>query len=136
MSLNDVYQPVWNKFLPVIYMKLKMVQRKQEPEFLVMDLVDFEKASHRKNSNYQFRLEMKEGRLQKSKTVSSVGLDFARAMKADEPVFNIIKSGHYVFSLNNRCILTISPVLADPFIPEKVEVPVENEPVPEKGGNE
>ncbi|CAN5595156.1 hypothetical protein BH11BAC1_BH11BAC1_05130 [soil metagenome] len=109
MSTQNPYQPVWDKFFPVILMKLKSALKKQDAEFLVMDKLDFDKASHRKNSSYMFRLEMNEGRVLKSKDTSSVGMDFARALKDNERLFELVKHGEIIFTLNNKFVLSIAP---------------------------
>ena len=114
MSVQNLYQSVWDKFLPVILLKLKSALKKQESEFLVMDKLDFEKASHKKNSSYMFRLELNEGRVLKSKDTSSVGMDFARALKENEIIFSLIKDGSFVFSLNNKFVLSIVPKFKSP----------------------
>ncbi len=111
MSTNNLYQPVWDKFLPVIAMKLKSALKKQEPEYLVMDQLDFEKASHRKNSKYQFHLELNEGRIIRSKDTSAVGLDFARALKDNALIYSLIKDGIFIFALNNKFVLSLAPKL-------------------------
>lgn len=116
MSINNLYQSVWDKFFPVILLKLKSALKKQESEFLVMDKLDFEKASHRKNSSYMFHLEMNEGRVLKSKDTSSVGMDFARALKENETIFNIVKHGGIVFNLNNKFVLSIAPKFSAPEV--------------------
>jgi hypothetical protein len=112
--MSNLYQSVWDKFLPVIHLKLKSALKKQESEFLVMDKLDFEKASHRKNSSYTFHLELNEGRVLKSKETSSVGIDFARALKENEILFSLVKQGGIVFSLNNKFVLSIVPKFKTP----------------------
>ncbi|MCX6275178.1 MAG: hypothetical protein NTV09_08225, partial [Bacteroidetes bacterium] len=89
--------------------------------------LDFEKASHRKNSSYMFHLEMNEGRVLKSKDTSSVGMDFARALKENETIFNIVKHGGIVFNLNNKFVLSISPKFSAPEV--VAEEPAEATPV-------
>ena len=109
----NLYQKVWDKFLPVIAMKLKSALRKQETEYLVIDQVDFEKAGYRKKQNYQFHLEMNEGRVLKSNKTSTVGIDFARAMKEYPPVYDIIKNGIFVFTFNSKFVLSIESKAAN-----------------------
>ena len=118
MNKQNLFQSVWNKFMPVILMKVKLALKKKETEFLVMDKLDFEKASMRKNSTYVFRLELREGRIMKSKDTSSVGLDFANALKASETVFPLIKDESILFNLNNKFVLSITP---DYIVKEKDE---------------
>ncbi len=129
MSTQNPYQPVWDKFFPVIYLKLKSALKKQETEFLVMDKLDFEKASHRKNSSYMFRLEMNEGRILKSKETSSVGIDFARAIKENETLFSIVKVGGITFNLNNKFVLSIEPKFKTQEVPA-AEITEIAEPAP------
>ena len=128
MSIQYLYRPVWEKFFPVIHLKLKSALRKQESEFLVMDRLDFEKASRHKNSNFMFRVELNEGRILKSKTTSAVGIEFARALKDSEVLFALIKELSIVFSLNNKFVLSIVPQFVKPqeavedVVEEKTEV--------------
>ena len=107
MSDLKIYQTVWNKFLPLISMKLKTAVKKAEVQSIGMDKIDFEKASHRKNCKYQFNLEMNEGLVVGRKTTSAVGLDFARALAENDITKELIKTGNYKFNLNNKFILSI-----------------------------
>ena len=105
---NKLYQPVWDKFLPVIAMKLKSAIKKQESEYLAMDQLDFEKAGQSKRSNYLFNLELNEGRIINSKTTSGIGIDFARALKEYPPIYEMIKGGVFVFTFNSKYVLSLS----------------------------
>src|SRR6185295_11667562 len=99
-----IYQSVWNKFLPVIAMKLRSAIKQGEMQSFAMDKIDFEKASNRKNCKYQFDLELNEGRTLRSKTTASIGLDFARALNEYEPTKELIKSGNFKFALSSKFI--------------------------------
>ena len=116
-----MYQYVWNKFLPVIAMKLKTAVKKNEPQVLEIDKLDFERASDKKNAKYQFKLEMNEGRALRSKDNSAIALDFARALNEFESTKEIIKTGSFKFSMNTKFMLSIEPKLAV----AKAETPVE-----------
>jgi hypothetical protein len=105
---NKLYQAVWDKFLPVIAMKLKSAIKKQESEFLVMDQLDFEKAGQSKRSNYLFHLELNEGRIINSKSTTGIGIDFARALKEYQPIYEMIKGGVFIFSFNSKYVLSVS----------------------------
>ena len=122
---SKLYQPVWDKFLPVIAMKLKSAIRKQESEYLVMDQLDFQKAGHNKRSNYLFNLELNEGRIINSKNTSGIGIDFARALKEYAPIYEMIKGGVFVFSFNSKYVLSLAQK------PRIVESSVEKQPLPE-----
>ena len=106
-----MYQFVWNKFLPVIALKLKAAVKKREPQLLEIDKLDFERASDKKNAKYQFKLELNEGRALKSKDNSAIALDFARALNEYEATKQIIKSGSFRFNLNTKFVLTIEASL-------------------------
>jgi len=116
-----MYQYVWNKFLPVIAMKLKTAVKKREPQQLEIDKLDFERASDKKNAKYQFKLEMNEGRTIRSKDNSAIALDFARALNEFDVTKEILKGGYFRFNMNSKFILTIelnAPPLPAAEIPE------------------
>ena len=131
---NKLYQPVWDKFLPVIAMKLKRAIRNHESEYLAMDQLDFEKAGQSKRSNYIFNLELNEGRIINSKTTSGIGIDFARALKEYPPIYEMIKEGVFVFSFNSKYVLSLAekPRAESLTVKEKTteENPVENSGTP------
>lgn len=107
MSNSKIYQSVWNKYLPVIILKLKSAINKNELQQFGMDRIDFENASSRKNVKFQFTLEMKEGRTLLNKNNSSVATDFARALNDQEITKELIKKGHFKFIMDNKFILSI-----------------------------
>jgi hypothetical protein len=107
MSNLKIYQSVWNKFLPVIALKIKSALKQGQVQQLSMDKIDFEKASHRKNCKYQFDLQMNEGRTLSSRTTSAIALDFARALNEYEATKELIKAGTFKFNLSNKFILSI-----------------------------
>jgi hypothetical protein len=113
-----MYQYVWNKFLPVITLKIKAAIRKREPQTLEIDRLDFERASDKKNSKYQFKLELNEGRTLRSKDNSAIALDFARALSENETTKELLKTGSFKFNLNTKFILSIEA--------SQPELPVEN----------
>jgi hypothetical protein len=51
------------EILPVITMKLKQVIRNNEPSTINMYKFEFQNPGSKKKSNYQFNLELKEGRV-------------------------------------------------------------------------
>ena len=107
MSDTKIYQMVWNKYLPVIVMKMKSAVKKNELQQIGMDRIDFENASQKKNARFQFNLEMKQGRLIINKNTSSVARDFARALNEYEITKEMIKASHFKFNLSNKFILSI-----------------------------
>src|SRR5689334_2938250 len=117
MFMNkNPYQAVWDKFLPVIAMKLRSVIKNSDSEYIPMNQLDFEKVSQHKKSNYQFYVELNEGRLMKSKSAKAVAVDFARALREYPPVYEMIKSGVFIFSLNSKFVLSLGhqPKIAAP----------------------
>jgi hypothetical protein len=113
MSNLKTYQLVWNKFLPVIAMKLKTAVKQGEMQLLEMDKVDFEKAGSSKNSKYQFDLEMNEGRTIRSRTASGIALDFSRALMEFESTKELVKTGNFKFNLNSKFVLSMSEIKAE-----------------------
>ncbi|HLG33546.1 MAG TPA: hypothetical protein VI757_01590 [Bacteroidia bacterium] len=107
--MNDfnIYQPVWNKYMPVISMKLRSAVKKNELQKLGMDRIDFENAASRKNAKYQFNLEMREGRAISHKNNSPIALDFARALNENNSINSLIKTGHFVFTMDSKFVLSI-----------------------------
>jgi hypothetical protein len=107
--MNDIkiYQPVWNKYMPVITMKLKSAVKNNELQKLGMDKIDFENAGSRKNAKYQFNLEMREGRAISNKSNSPIALDFARALNENDTTKALVKTGHFKFAMDSKFILSI-----------------------------
>ncbi len=108
MSNINVYQSVWNKFLPLITLKVKSAIRNGEVQTIEMDKIDFERASDKKNSKFPFDLEMNEGRSQKNKKTSAIALDFARALNENDTAKDLLKVGNFKFVLNNKFVMSIS----------------------------
>ncbi len=109
MSNINVYQSVWNKFLPLITLKVKSAIKNGEVQTIEMDKIDFERASDKKNSKFPFDLEMNEGRSQKTKKTSAIALDFARALNENDVAKDLLKIGNFKFVLNNKFVMSISP---------------------------
>jgi hypothetical protein len=101
------YQRVWNKYLPVIVMKLRTAVKSNEPQALNLDKYDFENAGVRKNAAFKFNLELKEGRAINNSNGTAMARDFALAMNEHEVAKDMIKTGHFTFSMGNKFILTI-----------------------------
>lgn len=108
MSNINIYQSVWNKFLPLITLKVKAAIRIGEVQTIEMDKIDFERASDKKNSKFPFDLEMNEGRSQKSKKTSAIALDFARALNENDTAKDLLKVGNFKFVLSNKFVMSIS----------------------------
>lgn len=109
MSDIKIYQAVWAKFLPLIAMKLRAAAKNGEAQTVSMDKIDFEKTSIRKNTKFQFNLEMNEGRTLNSKTTSAIAHDFARALNENEATKDLLKKGIFKFNLDNKFVLSIQP---------------------------
>ena len=107
MNEFKIYQPVWNKYMPVISMKLRTAIKKNELQKLSMDKIDFENAGSRKNAKYRFNLEMREGRAISDKNNSAIALDFASALNENEAIKSLINSNHLKFSLDSKFVLSI-----------------------------
>jgi len=128
MSNINIYQSVWNKFLPLITLKVKAAIRIGEVQTIEMDKIDFERASDKKNSKFPFDLEMNEGRSQKSKKTSAIALDFARALNENDTAKDLLKVGNFKFVLNNKFVMSIS---ANTVMQANAAAAAENPQVPE-----
>jgi hypothetical protein len=107
MAEAITYQRVWIKYLPVIVMKLKTAVKSSEPQALNLDRYDFENAGIRKNAAYKFNLELKEGRAINNTNGTAMARDFALALNEHEIAKDMVKTGHFTFSMGNKFILTI-----------------------------
>lgn len=128
MSNINIYQSVWNKFLPLITLKVKSAIRSGEVQTIEMDKIDFERASDKKNSKFPFDLEMNEGRSQKSKKTSAIALDFARALNENDTAKDLLKVGNFKFVLSNKFVMSIS---ANTVMQANAAAAAENPEVPE-----
>src|SRR5436190_6347183 len=107
MAESITYQRVWNKYLPVITMKLRTAVKNNEPQALNLDKYDFENAGVRKNAAFKFNLELKEGRAINNSNGTAMARDFALAINENEVAKDMIKTGHFTFSMGNKFVLTI-----------------------------
>jgi len=107
MAEAITYQRVWNKYLPVIVMKMKVAAKNNQQQELVLDRFDFENAGVKKTTTLKFSLELKEGRAMHSHTNTAIARDFALAMNEHEVAKDMLKSGNFNFSFNSKFILTI-----------------------------
>ena len=110
MNEMNVYEPVWKKYFPVIAIKLKKAIKNNAAEELLLDRIDFEKAAVKKNTAYQFSVELNEGRLQNSNKVSMPGRDFVRAINENETMKALVKTDAFKFSMGNKFVLTIEKI--------------------------
>ena len=108
MSNINIYQSVWNKFLPLITLKIKSAIRSGEVQTIEMDKIDFERASDKKNSKFPFDLEMNQGRSQKNKKTSAIALDYARALNENDTAKELLKVGNFKFVLSNKFVMSIA----------------------------
>jgi len=107
MSEANVYQRVWGKYMPLLVLKLRTAISKNEAQVLNVDKYDFENAAIRKNAAYSFSLELKEGRAINNSAAAALSRDFANALNENPVVKDLIKTGHFKFSMGNKFILTI-----------------------------
>lgn len=123
MSDSKVYQPVWNKYMAVLILKIKEAVKKGEPQSFTMDKIDFESASSRKNAKYQFNVEMKEGRIAINKNNAAIARDFVRAINEHDSLKEIVRSRPFKFVLDSKFALTITAN----WVAEKAKEEVEAE---------
>lgn len=107
MSESKTYQPVWNKYFPVIILKIKSALKNNDQQQFSLDRMDFENASQRKNAKFQFNIETREGRSLVNKKTSPVGRDFVRALIENEVTNKLIKEANFKFDMNTKFVLSI-----------------------------
>jgi hypothetical protein len=109
MANDDIYQRLWNKYMPVIKLKLKEAVRKKEVTSFGLNKTDFELLG-KKGARHTFTLEIKEGRSVGNLATSPVARDLLVVLKEDSLVKQIIKNGHFkmtmgkAFELNITCL--------------------------------
>jgi hypothetical protein len=107
MNEANIYQRVWSKYMPLIILKLRTAVSKNEPQELTIDKYDFENAAIRKNGAYSFKLELKDGRAINNTASAALSRDFALALNESQVMKDMIRMGHFKFSMGNKFILTI-----------------------------
>ena len=107
MKELDVYQAVWKKYLPVIAMKIKEAQRKNEASSFNLYKPEFQVASKRKKISFDFELEIKDARVLNNSTIPLVAKDLSEALRQNLVMKQLISTGHYKFTLNSDFIFSI-----------------------------
>ena len=107
MAETITYQRVWVKYLPVIIMKLKTAIKNNDKQELNLDKYDFENVSVKKTAAYKFNLELKEGRAINKSDSTAMARDFALAINEHVVAKDMVKTGHFTFSMGNKFVLTI-----------------------------
>ena len=105
MGVNNTFQRVWTKYLPLISLKLKQAINKNDLQQINLDKFDFVSASA--NKNCSFSLEYKDGATLNSMKMSVIAREFSEALNSNEAVKRMIKSGHFTFKLNSNFVLSI-----------------------------
>jgi hypothetical protein len=107
MANDDIYQRLWNKYMPVIRLKLKEAVRKREVVSFGLNKTDFELLG-KKGARHTFTLEINEGRSIGSLATSPVARDLLVMMKEDSIVKQIIKGGHFKMTMGKAFELIIT----------------------------
>lgn len=115
MKELDIYQAVWKKYLPVIAMKIKEAQRKNEAVSFNLYKPEFQEASKRKKISFDFELEMKDSRVMNNSSIPPIAKDLSEALRQNIAMKQQIGIGSFKFSMNADFILTI---LAEPQVVE------------------
>ena len=88
-------------------MKLKQVIRNNEPATITMYKFEFQNVGTKKKSNFQFNLELKEGRVINDISGSVAAKELSEMLKLDANVRPLLNTGHFTFSLNGEFAFTI-----------------------------
>lgn len=101
-----MFVQVWKKYLPVITILLK--KSAVAPQVLQMSAFDFTKAAGGRKLNYNFDIELVNGRLNPEEKQSIIAKDLAIFLQEDEVVKAILKKQQIRFGLNGKFELTIT----------------------------
>jgi hypothetical protein len=105
MGVNNTFQRVWSKYLPLISLKLRQAIAKNDLQQINLDKFDFTHASASKS--YSFSLEFKNGATLNNMKMSPIAREFAEALNSNEAVKQMVKSGHFTFKLSSNFVLSI-----------------------------
>ena len=108
MKELDVYQAVWKKYLPVIAMKIKEAQRKNESVSFPLYKPEFQVASKRKKISFEFDLEMKDSRVLNNSSIPPIAKDLSEALRQNLAMKQQIGIGHFKFTMNSDFIMSIA----------------------------
>ncbi len=108
MKELDVYQAVWKKYLPVIAMKIKESQRKNESVSFSLYKPEFQVASKRKKISFEFDLEMRDSRVLNNSSIPPIAKDLSETLRQNLAMKQQIGIGYFKFSMNSDFILTIA----------------------------
>ena len=106
----EVYQLVWKKYLPVIVMKIKEAARKNEPATIKLHRPEFEYAGKKKKVNFQFELEMKNGRAANIVRISSIAKGLSETMRQNPVMRGLMERQHYKLVLDSEFVLSIEVI--------------------------
>jgi hypothetical protein len=101
-----VFIQVWKKYLPVIVLLLK--KSANSPQVLQLSGFDFTKAAGGRKLNYNFDIELINGRLNPEEKQSTIAKDFVIFLQEEPTVKSLLKKQQVRFSLNNKFELTIT----------------------------
>ncbi len=113
MKELDIYQAVWKRYLPVIAMKIKESQRKNDAVTFSLYKPEFQVASKRKKISFDFELEMKDSRVMNNSSIPPIAKDLSEALRQNIAMKQQIGIGSFKFSMNADFMLTIQ---AEPII--------------------
>ncbi|OOQ61026.1 hypothetical protein [Mucilaginibacter pedocola] len=105
MSLEKKYQKAWNKYLPVIRMRLKASAETEQT--LNLDAIDFDSAGDRGKSGYTFNLEMENGKATNNISGSAVARDLYEILTTDERAKPLLQGRNVKISLGKSMVLSI-----------------------------
>jgi hypothetical protein len=106
MSDQNIYFPLWKKYLPIIAMQMKnAVNGNKEIKFYRNE---FEGLGNRKIADYKFNLEIKNGKAVNDIRGIAVARGLFEILQQDESCKKLFQDRNYKLSMGKEFILRIS----------------------------
>lgn len=103
-----MYTHIWNKYLSVIRILLK--KSVKEAQTLAFNVSDFEKTGPQKKTGFNFILKFHKGRVDNLAVLSGPAKEFTTVLLQDPQITELLQSGEYHLSMNNKFVLGIQMV--------------------------
>ena len=100
------YQPVWEKYFPVVCILLK--RSANEEQVLTLNRTDFEKISGVRKTGYKFTLHYIKGKLQSILASNDVEQSFMATVQENATLKELLAKGDYTFSFTTKFQLIIT----------------------------
>lgn len=105
MKTTNIYIPLWQKYRPVIIVKLR--DALNEYQEYQLSKHEFESIGDRTHSGYAFNLEIKNGKVINNIEGTAVARDLYEVLKSSEKAKELMKNNYFKINLSKDFLLTI-----------------------------